>query len=128
MDEQGENKMSAIRRSALIGAQILLLALSLAPARAMAQALYQFDLPTQALSDTLRAIGSRSGINVAFDPAAVRGKTAPALSGSYTGEDAIKRVLEGTGLTMREVKEGSVLIVDPAPAAGRASNEEPRLQ
>jgi outer membrane receptor protein involved in Fe transport len=120
--------MSSIRRSVLIGAQILVLALSLTPVRALAQALYQFDLPTQALSDTLRAIGSKSGINVAFDPSAVRGRTAPALSGSYTGEDAIKRVLEGTGLIMREVKDGSVLIVDPSATQGSASNEEPNLQ
>jgi hypothetical protein len=120
--------MSSIRRSVLIGAQILVLALSLTPVRAFAQALYQFDLPTQTLSDTLRAIGSKSGINVAFDPAAVRGKTAAALSGSYTGEDAIKRVLQGTGLTMREVKDGSVLILDPSQTQGSASNEEPNLQ
>ena len=120
--------LSSIRSRVLILAQILLLTVSLIPAKAMAQAVYQFDLPTQALADSLRAIGSKSGLSVAFDPATVRGKTAPAVSGAYSAQDAIKRVLEGTGLTMREVKEGSVLIVDPSATQGSASNEEPNLQ
>jgi outer membrane receptor protein involved in Fe transport len=109
------------------GARSLLLALFLVPLYAFAQALYQFDLPAQSLSDTLRAIGSKSGLNVAFDPSTVRGKTAPAVSGSYTAADAIKHALEGTGLAVREVKEGSVLIVDPTPPADTADSED-RLQ
>jgi len=109
------------------GARLLLLALFLVPLYAFAQAVYQFDLPAQALSDTLRAIGSKSGLNVAFDPSTVRGRTAPAVSGSYTAQDAIKHALEGTGLTVREVKEGSVLIVDPTPPADTADSED-RLQ
>jgi iron complex outermembrane recepter protein len=111
-----------------IGASTILFALFLLPLKAPAQALYQFDLPAQAVSDTLRSIGSKSGLNVAFDPATVRGKMAPAVSGSFTAKDAVKRALEGTGLTMREVKEGSVLIVDPSPKSGATGMEEPSLE
>jgi iron complex outermembrane receptor protein len=119
---------SSVRWRVLIATQFLLLAMSLTCVRAIAQALYRFDLPSQALSVTLRAIGSTSGVNVAFDPPTVLGKTAPALSGSYTAKDAIRRVLEGTRLTLREIKGGSVLIVDPATSAAVASNEDTSLQ
>jgi hypothetical protein len=111
----------------LMGAQVLPLALILVPVTALAQATYHFDLPSQSLSDTLRAIGSQAGFNVVFDPATVRAKTAPPISGSFTARDAIKRALEGTGLSMREVKEGSVLIVDPT-LSGATNLEKPTVQ
>jgi outer membrane receptor protein involved in Fe transport len=110
-----------------LGAKILLV-LILMPAAVLAQALYQFDLPSQSLADTLRAIGSRSGTNIAFDPATVRGKTAPAVSGSYSTQDAIRHALEGTGLTMRVIKDGSLLVVDPGTGSDSANNEDTQLQ
>lgn len=102
---------------------MILLALLVLSRQAPAQALYQFDLPAQPLAETLRAIGSKSGLNVAFDPATVRGKTAAAVSGSYSAQDAIKHAIAGTGLVMRPVKEGSVLIVDPATTANARAED-----
>ena len=109
-------------RLALAAGTALTLALLAAPVAAYAQVAYDFDLPAQPLADTLRAIGSRAGVNVAFDPAAVRGRQAPALRGSYNARDALARVLDGSGLTLRTTAGGAFL-VEPAPLADAAGDE-----
>ena len=109
-------------RLALAATTALVLALSAAPVAAYAQAAYDFDLPAQPLADTLRAIGSRAGVNVAFDPAVVRGRQAPALRGSYSPRDALARALDGSGLTLRTTTGGAFL-VEAVPLAAAAGDE-----
>jgi iron complex outermembrane receptor protein len=102
-------------RRALACGSAVLLALSAAPAAVYAQAAYDFDLPAQSLADSLRAVGSRAGVTVAFDPGSVRGQAAPALRGSYSAQGAVERLLDGSGLRLRRTRQGSFL-VETAPA------------
>ncbi|EJL38064.1 outer membrane receptor protein [Caulobacter sp. AP07] len=67
---------------------------------------YSFDIPAQDLSGALRAFGQASGQQVAFDEATVRGKRAPALSGAYTADAALKRLLSGAGLSAQPTASG----------------------
>ncbi|WP_235524833.1 TonB-dependent receptor domain-containing protein [Caulobacter sp. Root1455] len=67
---------------------------------------YSFDIPAQDLSSALRAFGQASGQQLAFDEASVRGKRAPALSGAYTAEAGLKRLLNGTGLSAQPTASG----------------------
>ncbi len=69
-----------------------------------------FDLPAQALADSLRAVGSQASVNVVFEPSAVRDKRAPALRGSYSVQEALQRLLDGTGLSVRVTNGGSFVI------------------
>jgi iron complex outermembrane recepter protein len=71
---------------------------------------YDFNLPAQALADSLRAVGSRASVNVAFEPSAVREKRAPALQGSYSVQEALARLLAGTGLSVRMTQGGSFVV------------------
>lgn len=69
-------------------------------------ATYSFDIPAQDLSSALRAFGQASGQQLAFDEASVRGKRAPTLTGAYTAEAGLKRLLNGTGLSAQPTASG----------------------
>jgi len=69
---------------------------------ARAQALYEFNLPQQALADSLRAIGRQTAMSILFEPAAVDNVTAPAVHGQLSASDAVVRVLAGTKLTAEQ--------------------------
>ncbi len=93
----------------------MLLALAVAPAVAYAQVAYEFDLPSQPLADTLRAIGTKAGVNVVFDPTAVRGKIAAAIKGRLSAQEAVRRALDGAGLSYRSTTAGSLVVEAPVP-------------
>ncbi|HEX2013529.1 MAG TPA: TonB-dependent receptor [Roseateles sp.] len=95
------------------------------PALAQEQSVrVEFSLPAQPLADSLRMLGSKAHVTVVFDPALVRGRTAPALEGSYSAEAALKLLLDGSGLLLRSASPGSYWIgsanevaAQPGPAA-----------
>ncbi|WP_162875621.1 TonB-dependent receptor [Sphingomonas crusticola] len=76
-----------------------------------------FDLPSQDLGASLRAVAARAHLNVAAPSDLVANRQAPALSGDYTAAEAIDRLLEGSGLHAEQT--GSAIIVrgDAAHAA-----------
>jgi outer membrane receptor protein involved in Fe transport len=90
----------------------------------LAQAVYDSNLPQQPLPDTLRAIGAKAGVNVVFDPEAVHRKTSVAIRGSYSAQEAVRKALDGTGLSYRATTAGS-LIVETAGPPGAGAPSEP---
>lgn len=82
---------------------------------AFAQASYSFDLPAQPLEKSLRAIASRTTTNIVFSDDAVRGKTAPALRGSFDAKAAYRQLLAGSGLTLSVTSGGSYVVNRPHP-------------
>jgi len=58
-----------------------------------------FDIPAQALTTALVAFGQQSGIQVTVDGALVRDLSTAAVRGTMTNEQALRRLLAGTGLT-----------------------------
>ncbi|HEX7917626.1 TonB-dependent receptor [Rudaea sp.] len=107
----------------------LLAAALAAPVAVYAQVTYPFDLPAQALADSLRAFGSQARINVIFDPAAVRDRNVPALKGSYTSKQALAKLLEGTGYTAEFTDATTVVIKPqgpkPTPDKTRRADDKP---
>lgn len=95
----------------LLGASIVTVATCTMPTVAYAQQTYSFDQPAQRLSDALRAIGAKSGISIAFDPAIARGKNAPAIKGVMSVREALDRVLAASGLRINEAPNGGFIIV-----------------
>lgn len=90
-----------------------------------AQARAQFDLPSQSLATSLRAVGSQTGTNVLFDPPVVEGLHAPPLKGILTTEDAFTKLLSGSGLKCRFLDEETVMVVSAATGvAGPAQKEK----
>ena len=58
----------------------------------------QFDIPAQALASSLLEFSRQSDIMVVVAPDLAAGRTAPALRGRYASEEAIARLLRGSGL------------------------------
>lgn len=98
------------------------LAVALAPLPAAAQAgeaVTSYDLPAQALSDTLRAIARMTGREILFEETAVLGRRAPALRGEMVLNQALRAALAGSGL-VAEQREGAVLIRLATQSAGHS--------
>src|SRR5688572_20744810 len=97
-------------RTTLLAALTYLLAMG----SAVAQANIHFDLPEQTLEESLRSIGKSADINILIDRSLVVGRKAAALSGELSAEQAITRLLQGTGLTHRFVNENTVVLASVA--------------
>lgn len=110
--------MLTIRRRRFSVLAICLATLFATPA-AFAQTLYDFNLPSQALADSLRAIGHQTSVNILFDPRSVEKLTAPAVHGQFSASQAVARILAGTNL-VAEQTEANTLLVEPKDKAGKA--------
>ncbi len=60
-----------------------------------------FDLPAQPLQQAVEQVARVGGISVTVDAALVAGRTAPALKGRMEPDEALRRVLAGSGLVVR---------------------------
>lgn len=91
---------------------------------AEAQAVTEWDLPEQPLANSLRDIAARTDSNIIFDKKLVRGQSAPPLKTRATTEEALMKVLEGTGLTYRQLDDKTVTIqlASTDPAAATSTN------
>lgn len=86
-----------------------------AASTAHAQALRQYDLPAGRLDVALTQIARIAGAVISFRADLVAGKSAPAVSGQLSVEEATARALAGSGLELRRTPDGS-LTVAPASA------------
>ena len=73
----------------------------------------QIDLPKGDLARSLNALGRKAGVQIAFQPDRVKGRRAKALRGHFSFEEALARLLEGTGLQFRKTQGGSYVITGP---------------
>src|SRR5579872_6623252 len=77
---------------------------------AKAQAAIQLDLPSQPLADSLRLVASQTDTNLLFDPPLVAGRQASALSDRLTAEQALNRLLQGTGIGYTRLNERTIIL------------------
>jgi iron complex outermembrane recepter protein len=94
-------------------------------APAFAQTAYDFNLPPQSLADALRAIGRQTAMNILFEPQSVENRTAPAVRGRFSAEEAVNHVLAGTRLAAQQTAANTMLVrpvkrAAERPAAGAA--------
>jgi len=76
-------------------------------------------IAAQPLGAALNELSAAAGAPIAFSPALVAGKMAPAVSGHLTVREALIRLLSGTGLFA--TTEGATLVIKPAPAASEST-------
>lgn len=93
-----------------------------APAQAQPADEVQLSLPAQDLSTSLREVSIRTGRNIIAPGELVRGCQAPALSGPFTAEGAVRMLLTGSGLDVRRVGD-SLVIFQMASGNGSAELE-----
>ena len=79
-----------------------------------------FDIPAGPLAASLNALSRAAGLTLAFEPAQVAGKTAPALSGVFTPRQALAQLLVGSGLVYRFTDASTVTLTqaDTSDAGG----------
>ena len=82
----------------------------LAPAAAAQEQRQSYDLPAQPLAQSLREVSIRSGRSIAAPADLLRGKTAPAVHGSYTLPEVVEALLAGSGLAARWVGDGLLIL------------------
>ena len=79
-------------------------------AAAVAQVRVHFDIPAQPLARTLKAIGTVTNTDVGFNASQVEGLVAPSLQEDLTVDDALTRVLVGTGLRPQHLDDHTIVI------------------
>jgi iron complex outermembrane receptor protein len=89
-------------------------------AHADGQATVKFNLPSQSLAESLRAVASQTQTNILFDRLLVRGLMAQPLDAQLNLDQAMRRLLAGTGLTYRKTDDKTV-VIEPADKTGASS-------
>lgn len=80
-------------------------------------AIAELDLPQQSLANSLRAVATATHVNVLFDTAQIAVFQAPALKGRISIDEALSRLLAGTGLTHRFIDAKTVVLARPTTDA-----------
>lgn len=93
------------------------LALALAVSSALPQAFAAdaIHIQAQPLGQALSQLGQQTSLQVFFSPELVAGKQAPAVDGNLSPEQALRQLLQGSGLEY-QIDEGSVTLM-PAPTS-----------
>ncbi|NAT18316.1 TonB-dependent siderophore receptor, partial [Pseudomonas syringae pv. actinidifoliorum] len=81
-----------------------------------------FSIPAGDLSQVLNTFSEQAGLALAFDPALTRGKRSPGLQGQYGTDEAIARLLSGSGLRATALSANRYRI-ETAPEAVEGSLE-----
>jgi len=98
------------------------LAAGMAPRPAAAQAgepRYAVKIGAMSIEDGLKRLQRETGINLVFAPDQVKGLRTKGISGSFTAEDAIRRLLDGSGLQVIN-NRGSVFVITAPEIPARA--------
>ena len=82
----------------------------IAQAAAFAASTTAFNLPAQPLAQSLRAVGSATNTNILFDPPLIRDLQAPELKAEVTIDEAIVRLLAGTGIGHEFVSDNTIVV------------------
>ncbi|MFT0532595.1 TonB-dependent siderophore receptor [Castellaniella hirudinis] len=82
----------------------------------------QVGIAAQPLSEALIQLANRFSLELAYAPAIVQGLTAPSVSGTMTADQALTRLLAGTGITFRRTGRHVAL---SRPTPGEAATLEP---
>jgi hypothetical protein len=74
-----------------------------------------FDIKVQPLSEALMAFGAQTGAIVMASSELTTGKICKPVTGQLTPQEALTRMLQGTGLKFEMSANGTILIVRTTP-------------
>jgi outer membrane receptor protein involved in Fe transport len=75
----------------------------------------EFDIEAQSVAAALLEFARQSEMQLLYRPDDVEGRASPGLQGRFEPFEALSRLLEGTGLEVRQVAEDSAAIVATQP-------------
>ncbi|MES2250313.1 MAG: TonB-dependent receptor [Pseudomonadota bacterium] len=83
-----------------------------------------YRVPAGPLGPALLSFAGQGGFNLSFDLARTRGLTTPGLTGEFSAEEGLGRLLQGSGLRARRLASGDfTLDATPAPVAAAPTVE-----
>ncbi|WP_025129110.1 TonB-dependent receptor [Pseudomonas sp. PH1b] len=101
---------STLLSLALMGS-ICPLALAVVPAQLDAVEIRAYNTPSGPLGATLSSFAVDAGIALSFQPSLTEGLTSPALIGHFSTQEAVKRLLQGSGLEMVLRSDGTYTLI-----------------
>ncbi len=84
----------------------------------------RFDVPPQSLGTALDSLAKEAGLQILYPPEAVEGLRTRGVQGEYTPQEAIKRLLDGTGLHYQFLKDNTVTVSEDTSSVKEAKPEE----
>lgn len=103
--------MSSDRRVPRLRSALLATAMAFALSAGVHAQERSYDLPAQSLAQSLRAYGQLADVQLIFTEDLVGDLAAPELKGGFTPEQALQRLLEGSGLRAEKTPSGALMIV-----------------
>lgn len=91
--------------------------------QALAQDL-QLDLPAGPLEQSLDNLARQAGVEILYSSEQATGKTAPAISGTFSADQALRQLLQGSGLQV-QVQDGSLIVVPQRTRDEQAQSGSP---
>jgi len=98
--------------------------ISLSAAYAQTSQTHSFNIASQPLNLALRRLADQSGIQLAYQTSVASGTNAPALSGMMTSEEALSRLLSGSGLSYGFTGANTVTIRSKMPEVPQTMGAE----
>lgn len=86
-----------------------------------------YSIAAGELGNALNQLAVQSKLHIVYAPGLVRDKTAPAISGKQTWQQALQKMLAGTGLEWRLINETTVAIRKIKAEPGPASSSTARI-
>ena len=86
-----------------------------------------YNLPAQSLGSAIVALASQARVEIIAPTALVEGRSAPALRGRFTPDEALQHLLQGSGLVVTRVgaafviKAGNAEAAEPPPPGDAAA-------
>jgi iron complex outermembrane recepter protein len=80
------------------------------PLYAQATDSYDFEIPSQPLDQALKAFSATTDLLLSYEAGMTAGRTSSAISGRYTSEEALRRLLADTGLEYRFANDRTVTL------------------
>ena len=119
-----------VQRRYLVAA--LAAAVSLVYSACADTATFVFDILREDLAVALNQIAQQSHIEISYSAELTRGKISPLLKGTYTPEQALKMLLKGSGLQLRRITGGALVIEKGrggmSSSGGATSDSDARMQ
>lgn len=130
----GQFEMKSVSRDLFSSACVAVLASATTPpAACAAEPAVTIALPAGPMQRSLVALATQADVKILFETEVVAGLSAPALQGRFTARQAAERLLAGSGVSVRQVRPGVLVLrtlgssmntpsaLDPADGAAAAA-------
>lgn len=88
----------------------------------------RFDIPAQPLGQALNTLAIQSNREILFSPSLTAGRRSPPVKGAFTPEDALARLLVGSGLTVRLEGNGFLIQQGRPPPPPQNATPSPETE